>query len=138
MNTARLHAYYVWVQVKINGEYNPCIPLNINPNSGAIFSPHATIFSTEKFEKFSIMLRSDMKTRIKISPSSLDLSRLLPFFILWRRNSRVPGCKNRPKSISRDPDSISLSNSRLSGMVFCLKPRVCPPPPRAGKILTGA
>jgi len=23
-------------------------------------------------------------------------------------------------------------------MVFCLKPRVCPPPPRAGKILTGA
>jgi len=45
---------------------------------------------------------------------------------------------HRPKSITRNPDSISLSNSRLPGMVFCLKPRVCPPLPWLDKILTGA
>jgi len=40
---------------------------------------------------------------------------------------QIPGCKNRPslRLCTRDPDSISLLNSRL-------------PPPPAGKILTGA
>jgi len=63
----------------------------------------------------------------------------------------MPHCENRLKSITRDPDCISLSNSRLWGMVFRLNingrdvqrknvvnnvdksslwaPRVCPPPP---------
>ena len=40
----------------------------------------------------------------------------------------------RPKYISRDLELKSLSNSRLSEMVFCLKYRVCLPLPQAGKL----
>ena len=55
------------------------------------------------------------------------LSKSSPLSLHGASNS--PGIRNRPKSITRDPDSISLSNSRLSGMVFCLKPCVCSAPP---------
>ncbi len=41
-------------------------------------------------------------------------------------------------SISRRSGIMSLSNSRLSGFFCCLIPRICPPPPRAGKTLIGA
>jgi len=59
------------------------------------------------------------------------LSKSPPLSLLGASNAQV--VKIGQSLCNRDPDSIRLSNYRLSGMVFCLKPCVCPPPHPGGQ-----